>query len=194
MPVVANRANNPSRQSTTWLVPTYQIDWIWHTHVLCGFRAYDKDVKKLTQGWFLDHDDSLNDRTTGGVLDTSFRSTCTVWKENYGVDYPVRGGMYKGEPPPTYYRTDFFTSGLATREHQPLPAWSSADKDAARVDDRLWMPDDDPDAFCAYRDTGATVQKGKVLRERNPAKANHVFGMGGTYGGAPFGRRMVRWE
>ena len=48
-------------------------------------------------GCTLEHDDSLTDRTDGGVLDTNFKATCNLWREVYGVQYQVKGGMYRGE-------------------------------------------------------------------------------------------------
>ena len=84
------------------LVPTYQIDLMWHTHILSSITLYNKDCKAI-MGLTLHHDDSLNDRTEGGVLDTSYQSTKQIWLEEYGVDYHVEGGMYRGEPPPAYF-------------------------------------------------------------------------------------------
>jgi hypothetical protein len=49
------------------------------------------------------HDDSLNDRSEGGVLDTSYRTTKELWRKEFGVDYVVEGGMYRGEPPSPYF-------------------------------------------------------------------------------------------
>jgi hypothetical protein len=84
------------------LVPTYQIDLMWHTHILSSITLYNKDCKAI-MGLTLHHDDSLNDRTEGGILDTSYQGTKQIWLEEYGVDYHVEGGMYRGEPPPAYF-------------------------------------------------------------------------------------------
>lgn len=54
----------------------------------------------------IEHDDSLTDREEGGILDTNFQATKTLWFEKFNVNYYVRGGMYRGEPP-----TDFYTAG-----------------------------------------------------------------------------------
>ena len=84
------------------LVPTYQIDLLWHTHILSSLSTYNKDCE-ATIGSTFHHDDSLNDRTEGGILDTSYRATKDLWRKEYGVDYFVEGGMYRGEPPPPYF-------------------------------------------------------------------------------------------
>lgn len=84
------------------LIPTYQIDLMWHTHMLKSIQAYNKDCIALT-GQRFHHDDSLNDRTEGGRLDVSFQQTTALWKQTYSRDYIVPGGMYRGEPPADYY-------------------------------------------------------------------------------------------
>lgn len=84
------------------IVPTYQIDLIWHTHILSSLKIYDADCKQII-GRTLHHDDSLNDRAEGSSLDVAFRATKAVWKKTYGDEYIVYGGMYRGEPPKEYY-------------------------------------------------------------------------------------------
>ena len=84
------------------IVPTYQIDLFWHTHILSKVSGYYKDCK-IIMGTTLNHDDSLNDRTEDGPLDTAFKATKAAWKEAYGETYNVEGGMYRGEPPRHYY-------------------------------------------------------------------------------------------
>jgi len=92
--------NHTTKQIT--IVPTYQIDLFWHTHILSNIAGYYTDCKIL-MGATLNHDDSLNDRTEDGPLDTAFKATKAAWKEAYGEDYNVEGGMYRGEPPGHYY-------------------------------------------------------------------------------------------
>jgi hypothetical protein len=83
------------------IVPTYQIDLMWHTHILASMQAYQEDCLAII-GTSLHHDDSLNDRTEGGALDTAFYATKVLWKEQYHQDYHVCGGMYRGEPPESF--------------------------------------------------------------------------------------------
>ena len=54
-------------------------------------------------GMVLDHDDSLIDRVEGGGLETKFCATCELWRSEYGEEYSVPGGMYRGEPPDDYF-------------------------------------------------------------------------------------------
>ena len=82
------------------LVPTYQIDLMWHTHILSSITNYNADCKAII-GATMNHDDSFNDRTEDGPLDRAFQETKALWKETYdGEEYTVPGGMYRGEPPP----------------------------------------------------------------------------------------------
>jgi len=62
------------------IVPTYQIDLMWHTHMLSSLAGYDDDCKKIT-GRTLHHDDSLNDRSEGSTLNRSFDATKQMWKD-----------------------------------------------------------------------------------------------------------------
>jgi hypothetical protein len=84
------------------LVPTFQIDLMWHTHMLTSMEQYDADCLRL-MGSKLYHDDSLTDRSDGEILDVSYRATQDLWQKEYGTDYAVCGGMYRGEPPEEYY-------------------------------------------------------------------------------------------
>ena len=63
-------------------------------------------------GTTLNHDDSLNDRTEGSDLEKAFNVTKRLWKDLFGADYVVDGGMYRGEPPPQYFRKAFGLSKL----------------------------------------------------------------------------------
>ena len=90
----------------TILVPTYQIDLMWHTHILSSIEMYNKDCIRIMNST-LHHDDSLTDREDGGILDVSFTATKSLWMERYGTDFVVAGGMYRGEPPPEYYTSQW---------------------------------------------------------------------------------------
>jgi hypothetical protein len=46
----------------------------------------------------------LTDCSDGGVLDLSFKSTQQLWKKEYGCDYVIEGGMYRGEPPAGFFQ------------------------------------------------------------------------------------------
>jgi Glycine-rich domain-containing protein-like len=100
------KLRSKARKQGVILVPTYQIDLFWHTHILVSIQQYDKDCLEVI-GETLHHDDSLTDRSDGGVLHTSYKATCNLWKQEYGCDYAVSGGMYRGEPPPDYYSSEW---------------------------------------------------------------------------------------
>ena len=68
---------------------------MWHTHIDCVSIMHST----------LHHDDSLSDRSDGGVLDTSFTETKSLWMKEYGTDYVLAGGKYRGEPPTEYFTT-----------------------------------------------------------------------------------------
>jgi hypothetical protein len=88
------------------IVPTFQIDLFWHTHILSSITQYNADCKIII-GSILNHDDDFDDRSEGGPLDTAFVATKNAWKRLYGEEYLVVGGMYRGEPPKQYYSPYF---------------------------------------------------------------------------------------
>jgi hypothetical protein len=99
-------------RSGAFLVPTYQIDLFWHTHILRSAGAYAADTRRLCGCW-LPHDDSVNDWAAGSKLNRQFDVTTKLWAEAYGEAYAVAGGMYRGEPPGAYFD--------ATWENEPVP-------------------------------------------------------------------------
>jgi hypothetical protein len=92
------------------LVPTFQIDLIWHTHILSSIKKYNEDCIRILGSKF-DHDDSFLDRTHGGTLDVAYKATSKLWKKAYGTEYDQSGASYRGEPPERYFQS----------------AWTSAD-------------------------------------------------------------------
>ena len=90
-------------RSGEFLVPTYQIDLFWHTHILASASTYAADTRRLC-GFELPHDDSVNDRAEGSKLNRQYAVTQKLWAEAYGGErYAVPGGMYRGEPPEAYF-------------------------------------------------------------------------------------------
>ena len=90
---------------TAFLVPTYQIDLMWHTHMLASFAVYHRDAGALIgRRAGPDHDDSVNDRShVATKLNTCTATTKELWKRAFGRDYFCPGGMFRGEPPPEYW-------------------------------------------------------------------------------------------
>ena len=80
-----------------FLVPTYDIDLMWHTHQLDPL-AYRTDTLHLL-GKVLDHDDTDIERHEGSKLSNCFHETKQLWEETYSIPYEKAGAMYRGEAP-----------------------------------------------------------------------------------------------
>ena len=61
------------------LIPTYQIDVIWNSHMLSSTKKYDEDCKELI-GCEFDHDDSLDDRSEESSEFIAFHATKSLWE------------------------------------------------------------------------------------------------------------------
>ena len=95
------------KQRPQFLVPTYQIVLVWHSHMLSSIANYHKDIIRIN-GCTLEHDDSLTDRSTkGGMVATNFQATIKLCREVYDEKYTVRGRTYRGEPPVEYFKPDW---------------------------------------------------------------------------------------
>ena len=97
-----------------FLVPMYDIDFVWHTHQLCPL-AYREDIKKYL-GYIMDHDDSTTDRSPDSTLTRATVDTKTLWREEYPSNDPyfIPGVMYRGKNP----RGSLYT--MSTREQRSL--------------------------------------------------------------------------
>ncbi|THU97514.1 hypothetical protein K435DRAFT_721816 [Dendrothele bispora CBS 962.96] len=76
---------------TSMIVPTLDIDLVWHTHQLLA-RKYRKDCSTLL-GKFLDHDDKVEE----GRLALSFELTTKLWQDRFGLPYVYCGCPISGE-------------------------------------------------------------------------------------------------
>ena len=110
----------PAKQLNIILVPTYQIDLMWHTHILSSVKNYNNDCIRLVNSTMY-HDDSIDDREHGGMLDMSYAATEKLWKFVYNNEYIVYGGLYCGDPPSAYFTT----------------TWSCPETPAFPIDDQL---------------------------------------------------------
>ncbi|CAF3588088.1 unnamed protein product [Rotaria sp. Silwood1] len=63
------------------IVPTFDIDLIWHTHM--RFPLSYQNTSKALCGFLLDHDDSLEN----DILVDAYQKTAEQWKMTYKVDY-----------------------------------------------------------------------------------------------------------
>ncbi|KAH9814432.1 hypothetical protein DFH28DRAFT_971717 [Melampsora americana] len=68
--------------SSTFFVPTLDIDLVWHTHQLVRGYKYCQDTLDLV-GRLVDHNDDVEE----GHLSDSFEKTSKAWKEMFGVSY-----------------------------------------------------------------------------------------------------------
>ncbi len=80
------------------LVPTYEIDLIWHTHMTGGSaNEYYHDCQWMC-GKMIDHDDAYGGRDRQGVLKESFARTAELWHSLYQDDSYSASGGYRGAP------------------------------------------------------------------------------------------------
>eukprot|EP00937_MAST-01D_sp_MAST-1D-sp2_P006114 g6114.t1 len=110
---------------TQFIVPTYQIDLMWHTHMLLGTQAYLRDTQEMCgTDTPLGHDDSVNDRSSADTkLNVSTQQTKDLWVKTYGFTFDVDGGMYRGEPPPDFFLRRF---AIMPAHHPNFPDFKAA--------------------------------------------------------------------
>ncbi|BBN14328.1 hypothetical protein MPTK1_6g10720 [Marchantia polymorpha subsp. ruderalis] len=89
--------NRMAKDRPVFIVPTYDIDLIWHSHQLHPI-AYARHTRALF-GTILDHDDTDTDRGEGAKLHSSFLETCDKWWATFGTVYERAGAMYRGPEP-----------------------------------------------------------------------------------------------
>ena len=82
---------------STFLVPCYDIDLVWHTHQVHP-HAYQRDTKAIL-GIVLKHDDSVTDRQQGSKLSNSDEETRKLWRSRFNVPFARPGSMFRGNPP-----------------------------------------------------------------------------------------------
>ena len=81
------------------LVPTLDIDLMWHTHQLCMY-GYFRDCRSSPVQTVIDHDDKIEE----GRLDDGFSNTLRIYKERYKENYSICYCLYC-----TSKRTDSLT-------------------------------------------------------------------------------------
>jgi len=163
-----------NKSKPQFLVPTYQIDLIWHTHILASIAKYHEDNMKFG-GRPLEHDDSLNDRSENGVLNSNFNATRKLWRKVYNEEYVVSGGMYRGEPPAEYFKEDWSYTNMEYTLHQSefLVHNFIGQVGASSHAKYAWMSIDAADAFIPANPKSTT--KGV---NANRKKEGYIFGKG----------------
>lgn len=112
------------------LVPTYEIDLLWHTHITGGaIHKYWSDCEQIS-GKVIHHDDSYGDGDRTGILQESFERTAELWNLAYNDNtYRARGG-YRGPPDASYYQTrnsvPGSSRGTAARNHGTIDGITSS--------------------------------------------------------------------
>jgi len=85
------------RHRDALLVPSYDIDLVWHTHQLHPL-LYKEDTVELL-GRMFNHDDSLDDRSPDSPQQNAYARTKQLWMEAYHRHFALSGAMYRGEAP-----------------------------------------------------------------------------------------------
>jgi hypothetical protein len=153
------------------LVPTYQIDLVWHSHMLVSTTDYRTDCLAI-RGEAFDHDDSIDDRTPGATLDTSLRETILLWRAKYYEEYMEEHGNYCGEPLAEFNNPAWVPNttsiakdmnGAHNMENTKI-SWADPRKEIVRHDQQTFI-----------RAERKSRQQGL---NRNPKKEGYVFGWG----------------
>ncbi len=137
----------------------------------------------------LEHDDSLTDRSEGGILDSNFHATKNLWYDVYNTEYKVAGGMYRGEPPKQFFDREWVFRAVMEQSQSQchLPdgvnfahlignvGASSVGRDGESK--MMWMSIDLPEAFKEANPKSTT--RGVNANEKMDS---YVFGSGGMLG------------
>jgi hypothetical protein len=91
-----------TKSATFFAVPTYDIDFIWHTHMACT-ESYRENCHKLA-GFLIDHDFSDSDRSSDSKLSTSFQETRSLWESSYNENMEKESFMYRGPTPSNFFK------------------------------------------------------------------------------------------
>ena len=93
-----------------FFVPSYDIDFAWHTHMLSSTSAYLRESAALAGApGGVDHDDSVNQRQLHSQLHRGWQDTKELWALSHGETAPpidLAGVTYRGEPPDWWFHSD----------------------------------------------------------------------------------------
>ena len=93
-----------------FFVPSYDIDFAWHTHMLSSTTVYLHETAILAAApGGVDHDDSVNQRHEESKLHNGWKETSELWaldlNDALGPIDKV-GVNYRGEPPDWWFKSD----------------------------------------------------------------------------------------
>eukprot|EP00526_Cylindrotheca_closterium_P006660 CAMPEP_0113624450 /NCGR_PEP_ID=MMETSP0017_2-20120614/12599_1 /TAXON_ID=2856 /ORGANISM="Cylindrotheca closterium" /LENGTH=742 /DNA_ID=CAMNT_0000534471 /DNA_START=37 /DNA_END=2262 /DNA_ORIENTATION=+ /assembly_acc=CAM_ASM_000147 len=110
------------KKSRYALVPTMDIDLMWHTHMAGATpEQYRKDCLAWCEGRTLNHDDSLDDRHAGGPNDVGFRKTADLWHRVHKDNSYAKRGGYRGEPPASWWPIAVAPAPLTSTTARTVP-------------------------------------------------------------------------
>ena len=98
---------------STFIVPCYDNDLIWHTHQQHPL-AYQQDTLSIL-GKMLNHNDTTTDRSPGSHLANSSAETRELWRKKSKA-FSVPGTLYRGEPPMPRPEEDLYWCRSPARE------------------------------------------------------------------------------
>eukprot|EP00898_Chlorokybus_atmophyticus_P007520 jgi/Chlat1/776/Chrsp104S01305 len=114
------------------LAPSYDIDLVWHAHMLHPV-LYTLETAKWA-GKVFKHDDTLNDRTPGSQLSHAATAARKLWAEWFTDVYEANGSMLRGNPattigsngPRKQYTQDLVAavSAIAVTVEKPAFQWT----------------------------------------------------------------------
>jgi hypothetical protein len=90
-----------SNSQNFFAVPTYDIDFIWHTHMSCT-KSYRECCTKVA-GFLINHDFSNTDRGNDSKLTKCFRDTAYAYELKYNEKLEKDNCMYRGATPATFF-------------------------------------------------------------------------------------------
>ena len=98
-----------------FLVPCYDVDLIWHSHMLHPV-IYRNDMVAIV-GYHFNHDNAVGDRHAGSKFTVSDAQTRQLWKKVFHEPFSHSGAMFRGEFPggKLYYMDSSDFSDLVTK-------------------------------------------------------------------------------
>jgi hypothetical protein len=85
-----------------FIVPTYDIDNIWHTHLAFPYR-YIADCSRIAGREINHYEVGGHDRSSGGFLSKSTAKTEQLWNEAFNSPWRKKGALFRGTPPSWYW-------------------------------------------------------------------------------------------
>eukprot|EP00898_Chlorokybus_atmophyticus_P007775 jgi/Chlat1/799/Chrsp104S01261 len=85
-----------SLHPTICLVPAFDIDLVWHAHMMHPME-YARETT-MWGGRVFGHDDTMNDRRQGSKLDLAAEDSRKLWTSYFWDAYDVNGSMLRGSP------------------------------------------------------------------------------------------------